>query len=508
MSSPEDIRKNARTRRTVAIISHPDAGKTTLTEQLLQHTGSINKAGSVHGKAGRKSTVTDWMAIEQERGISVASSADRLRAGDVIINLLDTPGHGDFSEDTYRVLSAVDSAVMLLDAAKGIEPQTRRLFEVCRARNLPIITFINKIDRPAIDPLGILDQVERELDLVPVPLNWPAGDPAGIGGIVHDNDQLEELATWPLSALEPEEWAAAHDTLELVAGSVGGFDEEQFLAGNLTPVLFGSAARAFGVDHLVRALQELAPSPAPRIDDKGDLRPVEDAFSAQVFKLQANIDQRHRDVAAFMRVNSGGFTRGDKVTVTRTGRPLVVGRAVEPFGQERDTVEEAWPGDVIVLPGSRDLRIGDTLHAGRSVQFPRITTFAPSQFREVSNRDIARRKQFQQGLQQLGDEGVVQVYVDPKVGMQRPVCAAVGQLQYEVFEHRMREEFGVQIGYSQLPLAVSVAYSKENEVAPPRAGGMRILESTHGVVLLAFGSDWALENYRKDHPELVLDDIL
>jgi peptide chain release factor 3 len=220
------------------------------------------------------------------------------------------------------------------------------------------------------------------------------------------------------------------------------------------------------------------------------------------------MDQRHRDVAAFMRVCSGAFVRGDKVTVTRTGRPLVVSRAVEPFGQDRATVEEAWPGDVIVLPGSRDLRIGDTLHAGREVRFPRITTFVPHLFRQVSNRDIARRKQFQQGLQQLGDEGVVQVFTDPKVGIQTPICAAVGELQYEVFEHRMLGEFGVQIGMSSLPLSVSVAWDERNEGEPPRASGMRVLTSTHDVRQLAFGSQWALDTYRSDHPELLLHDVL
>jgi peptide chain release factor 3 len=506
MATAEQIRTQAGARRTVAIISHPDAGKTTLTEALLMETGEIGRAGSVTGKGDRRSTVTDWMTMEQERGISVASSAVRLHTDGCVVNLLDTPGHGDFSEDTYRVLSAVDSAVMLLDAAKGIEPQTRRLFEVCRARNMPIITFINKIDRPALDPMDLIGEVERELDLVPVPLNWPAGDGAAIGGIVHQHAD-DEVAPWA-RPLEDEEWAAGHEMLELARETVGGFDLDAFRAGTMTPVLFGAAARGFGVDHLVRAMRELAPPPVARPDEQGEPRDIVAGFSAQVFKLQANVDQRHRDVAAYLRVCSGGFVRGDKVTVTRTGRPLVVSRAVEPFGQSRETIEEAWPGDVIVLPGSRDLRIGDTLHVGRSVQFPRITTFAPSMFREVSNRDISRRKQFQQGISQLGDEGVVQIYVDPKVGLQRPICAAVGALQYEVFEHRMQNEFGVEIGMSQMALQVSVAYSERNDGPPPRAAGMRILESTHGVTLLAFGSEWALQNYRKDHPDLILDDVL
>lgn len=507
MATSQQIIAKANSRRTVAIISHPDAGKTTLTEALLYETGEIGKTGSVTGKAGRRSTVTDWMEMEQQRGISVASSAVRLHSDNYVINLLDTPGHGDFSEDTYRVLSAVDSAVMLLDAAKGIEPQTRRLFEVCRARNMPIITFINKIDRPALDPMDLLDEVERELNLVPVPLNWPAGDQAAIGGIVHA-DKDDEVASWA-RPLEPEEWQIAHYNLELASESVGGLSIEDFLAGSTTPVLFGSAARSFGVDHLVQTLRDLAPAPTSRIDDKGEPRQIDAAFSAQVFKLQANVDQRHRDVAAYLRICSGNFTRGDKVTITRTGRPLVVTRAVEPFGQSRETIDEAWPGDVIVLPGSRDLRIGDTLHANQSVQFPTITTFAPSIFRELTNRDISRRKQFQQGIQQLGDEGVVQVFIDPKVGIQRPICAAVGALQYEVFEHRMQNEFGVEIGLTPLPLQVSVCYVDSNEGDPPRAAGMRILEAaSSGITLLAFGSDWALANYKKDHPELELSDVL
>ncbi|MCW2960146.1 MAG: hypothetical protein JWM90_533 [Thermoleophilia bacterium] len=499
---------HADTRRTVAIISHPDAGKTTLTEQLLKVTDTIGRAGAVNSKGNKKATVTDWMEMEQERGISVASSAVRIHVDGITINLLDTPGHGDFSEDTYRVLSAVDSAVMLLDAAKGIEPQTRRLFEVCRARQLPIITFVNKIDRPSMDPVDILDHVERELDLQLVPMNWPAGAGAAMGGLVHLDGGAREPAVWDPIGFQEFEWDEAADTLEMAVGSAGGFDREKFLAGDQSPMFFGAAAKMFGVDHLIKAICTLAPEPMPRLDAEGQARPVEEAFSAQVFKLQANMDQRHRDVAAFMRINSGAFVRGDKVAIARTGRPLVVTRAVEPFGRDSETVEEAWPGDVIVLPGSRDLRIGDTLHAGKAVNFPRITTFAPSIFREVRNRDIARRKQFQQGISQLGDEGVVQIYIDPKVGIQTPIAAAVGELQYEVFTHRMANEFGVEVGLSQLPLAISVAWDEKNEGTPPRATGMRVLESTHGIQLLAFGSDWALANYRKDHPELLLHDVL
>ncbi|MCW2925249.1 MAG: peptide chain release factor 3 [Thermoleophilia bacterium] len=515
MATADDIRSHARTRRTVAIISHPDAGKTTLTEALLKVTDTIGRAGTVHtrGNSERRATVTDWMDIEKERGISVASSAVRIQTQGHVVNLLDTPGHGDFSEDTYRVLSAVDSAVMLLDAGKGIEPQTRRLFEVCRARALPIITFVNKIDRPAMDAMEMLDHVEAELDLHVMPLMWPAGDAAAIQGVVHRGDALgvsdvQERAPWEARGFQEHEWQEALDNLELAQGAAGGFDREAFEAGDQTPMLFGSAASMFGIDHLVAVLRDLAPAPAARTDRHGAPREIEEPFSAHVFKLQANVDQRHRDVAAYMRICSGAFTRGDKVTIARTGRPLVVSRAVEPFGQDRETVEEAWPGDVIVLPGSRDLRIGDTLHAGKVVEFPPITTFTPHLFRQVSNRDISRRKQFQQGLQQLGDEGVVQIYMDPKVGMQTPICAAVGQLQYEVFLHRMQNEFGVQIGLSDLPLQVSVAWSETNEGDPPRAAGMRVLESTHGVRLLAFGTEWALANYRKDHPDLVLNDVL
>ena len=514
MSSPDTIRTQARTRRTVAIISHPDAGKTTLTEQLLHVTNTIGRAGTVHarGNTGRRTTVTDWMDLEQQRGISVVSSAVRLETEGHVVNLLDTPGHGDFSEDTYRVLSAVDSAVMLLDAAKGIEPQTRRLFEVCRARQLPIITFVNKIDRPSMDAMEMLDHVERELDLQVMPLMWPAGDSASFAGVVHGEfaqlDEAIERAPWEARGFQEHEWDEALANLELAQGAAGGFDRASFLAGDQTPMLFGSAANAFAVDHLVRAMRELAPAPAPRPDEAGEPRDLEAPFSAHVFKLQANMDQRHRDVAAFMRVCSGAFSRGDKVQIARTGRPLVVSRAVEPFGQDRATVEEAWPGDVIVLPGSRDLRIGDTLHAGPAVQFQRITTFAPDRFRQVNNRAIERRKQFQQGIQQLGDEGVVQIYVDPKVGIQTPIAAAVGDLQYEVFAHRMQNEFGVEVNLSSLPLQVSVAWDPENEGTPPRASGMRVLESTHGVLLLAFGTEWALANYRKDHPELLLHDVL
>lgn len=512
-ASPDTISAHASLRRAVAIISHPDAGKTTLTEQLLKTTNMIGRAGTVHTRGGqeRRGTVTDWMDLEKERGISVVSSAVRLETEGHVINLLDTPGHGDFSEDTYRVLNAVDSAVMLLDAAKGIEPQTRRLFEVCRARKLPIITFVNKIDRPAMDALEILDHVEQELDLQVVPMSWPAGDPASFAGVVHlpDSSRPEhESAPWAAKGFQDHEWDDAHANLELAWEAAGGLIMESFLAGEQTPMLFGSAAQCFAVDHLVSLLRNLAPAPTPHTDAAGKARAIGEPFSAQVFKLQANMDSRHRDVAAFMRIYSGSFERGDKVTVTRTGRPIVMNRAVEPFGQDRATVEQAWPGDVIVLPGSRDLRIGDTLHQGSEVRFPPITTFAPNMFRQVSNRDIARRKQFQQGLQQLGDEGVVQLYVDPKIGIQSPIAAAVGQLQYEVFTHRMTREFGVEVGLSELPLQVSAAWDESNEGEPPRASGLRILTSKEGTRLLAFGSAWALENYRKDHPSLILNDVL
>ncbi len=502
------VRSEAARRRTIAVISHPDAGKTTLTEHLVKAFGAIEEAGMVRAKRGRAGTVTDWMALEQERGISITSSAVRLDVDGTIVNLLDTPGHGDFSEDTYRVLSAVDAAIMLLDAAKGIEPQTRRLFEVCRARNTPIITFINKFDRPARDPLELLDEVERTLELAACPLNWPIGDGDRFSGLVTLPGLEVHAFEGARHADDPELVEAATAGAELAWEAAGGFDGEAFLGGSHTPVLFGAAVRDQGVAELVEVLLRHAPPPQAMPTASGGAQPVDAGLSGFVFKLQSNMDPRHRDVSAFIRICSGRFARGDRVTVQRTGRSVVVNHAHEPFGRERATVDEAYPGDVIVVPGAAEMRIGDTIHAGDAVEFPRLKTYAPDIFRDVVNTDTSRRKQFQRGLEQLAGEGVVQLLVDPSVGMQRPVAAAVGQLQFEVFVHRMRDEFGVEVRLDPLPYKASAQTRTEDEPEVRSWPSVRVLQRANGTPLALFPTEWALRDRRERHPDVLLGDLL
>lgn len=497
-------------RRTIAVISHPDAGKTTLTEQLLADTGVISRAGQVNAKREGSSTTTDWMALERDRGISVTSSAVRVETEAATINLLDTPGHGDFSEDTYRVLSAVDAAIMLLDAAKGIEPQTRRLFEVCRARNTPIITFVNKLDRPSRDPLEVLEEIERELSLTACPLTWPVGEGDRFSAVVDlPSLDVRPLVDARMSPPDAADVAHALEGAELAWEAAGGFDDERFRAGTLTPVVWGAAAKGWGTHDLLEVVERVAPSPSAVATVGGDRRPIDTPFAGFVFKLQSNMDPRHRDVSAFVRVCSGHFERGMKVTIARTGSPMVCKQAQEPFGRERQTIEDAWPGDVVVLPGATGLRMGDTIHApGPAVHFPKIRSLAPELFAEIANRDISRRKQFQKGIDQLTGEGVVQLLIDPKVGVQRPIAAAVGELQFEVFVHRMRDEFGVEVRLDRLPYTCSAQTRTEDVSTIQSWYRVRVLDRSDGTPLALFETPYALDARRRSDPEVMLDALL
>ncbi|MGZ8624938.1 MAG: peptide chain release factor 3, partial [Actinomycetota bacterium] len=453
----------ARRRRTFAIISHPDAGKTTLTEKFLLYGGAIEAAGAVKARRGGRAAVSDWMELEQRRGISISSTVLRFEHRDNVLNLLDTPGHRDFSEDTYRVLTAVDAAVMVLDAAKGIEERTLRLFEVCRARQTPLLTFVNKCDRPALPPLGILDEIEGRLSIRATPINWPVGLGSEFKGVVDRRAAafirfgrtaggataaLEER--FELSRLEHEgyEGIAALEEIALLDGVGARVDTNSFLAGDATPVFFGSALWNFGVRLLLDAIVDLAPSPRPRPDVEGGRRPLEAPFAGQVFKVQANLDPRHRDRLAFVRVCSGRFQRGMQVAVTRTGRSLSTSHSHELFGRDRDTLEEAFPGDVVGLVNARDLRLGDTLYAGDRTEFPPIPSFSPEHFATARPHDPSRHKQFRRGLATLEEEGVVQVLSDPVNGHPVPVLAAVGPMQYDVALHRMDREFGAPVELS------------------------------------------------------------
>jgi peptide chain release factor 3 len=453
--SPEVAR-----RRTFAIISHPDAGKTTLTEKLLLFGGAIQAAGTVKARKSGRYATSDWMAIEKERGISVASSVMQFEYKDCVINLLDTPGHRDFSEDTYRVLTAVDAALMVIDCTKGVEPQTVKLLEVCRRRNTPIITFINKLDREGRHPFELIDEIEEVLKIHCVPVTWPIGMGKRLAGIYDlgadrillypgagaaDERAVEDVPGLGGDALQTRfcaEIADAREEIALLRAEGRAFDREHFLEGELTPVLFGSAMNNFGVDRVLDTLVSQAPAPRPRATLQREVHPDEPRFSAFVFKIQANMDPQHRDRIAFLRVCSGRFERGMCLLHVRSGKELRANQVVSFLSQRRETVEDAWPGDIIGLMNHGSIDIGDTFTEGETLSFLGIPYFAPELFQAVTLRDPLRSKQLQKGLQQLGEEGAIQVF-RPLLGNE-VILGAVGALQFDVVVHRLRTEYGVQ----------------------------------------------------------------
>jgi peptide chain release factor 3 len=456
-------------RRTFAIISHPDAGKTTLTEKLLLFSGAIQIAGAVKGRKASRHATSDWMEIEKQRGISVASSVMQMAYRDHVVNLLDTPGHKDFSEDTYRVLTAVDSALMVIDAANGVESQTRRLIEVCRQRDTPIITFVNKMDREVREPLDILDEVERELGMPCVPMTWPVGQGKSFGGIINLRTQAmtvfesgserrpQDFETIPLSdadALRARFGATfdeAIESMELAVGASPAWDHEAFLAGKQTPVFFGSGVNNFGVMEVLDALVDLAPSPRPRTSSlvvnkqpvEKTVLPEEAGFAGVVFKVQANMDANHRDRIAFVRVASGKYTPGMKLRVQRTAKELRPTSVVTFMSQRREAVEEAYAGDIIGFTTHGGVQLGDTITDGASLQFTGLPFFAPEMFMTVVLKNPLRTKQLQQGLAQLGEEGAIQVFKPDAGG--NMLLGAVGQLQFEVVQHRLKAEYDCDV---------------------------------------------------------------
>ena len=457
-----DLATQVRRRRTFAIISHPDAGKTTLTEKLLLFSGAIQIAGSVKARKATRHATSDWMEIEKQRGISVASSVMQMEYRDCVINLLDTPGHQDFSEDTYRVLTAVDAALMVIDAANGVEPQTRRLLQVCRARNTPILTFVNKMDREVQDPLNLMDEIERELGMGVVPFTWPVGMGKLFGGVLdlrkqqmrvfkggedrarNGEDDGDDIIDGLANPLLQTRFGAAYEQaageVELVQGAAPAFDEAQFLAGRQTPMFFGSAINNFGVQEILDALVDLAPQPGERSAIQRVVQPDESKFTGVVFKIQANMDPAHRDRIAFLRVASGHFERGMRLKVTRSGKELRPNTVVSFLSQRRELLDEAFAGDIIGIPNHGVLQLGDTLTEGEALQFTGLPFFAPEMFRSVEVADPLKTKQLRAGLTQLGEEGAIQVF--------RPVSGsvlllgAVGQLQFEVVAHRLEHEYG------------------------------------------------------------------
>jgi peptide chain release factor 3 len=456
----KSILPEVKRRRTFAIISHPDAGKTTLTEKLLLFAGAIQIAGSVKARKASRHATSDWMEIEKQRGISVASSVMQMEYGDCVINLLDTPGHQDFSEDTYRVLTAVDAALMVIDAGNGVEPQTLRLLEVCRARNTPIITFINKLDSEVKDPLDLVDEIEKVLKLTVVPFTWPVGMGKRFAGVYDIRKDQMRLFRSGKDRLETEsetlqgfdhpqladrfgaEFEQAQQEVELISGASEEFDKEAFLNGQQTPLFFGSAINNFGVKEVLDALSELAPAPKPRAAIQRVVNPDEQAFSGVVFKVQANMDPAHRDRIAFVRICSGKFTRGMQLKIGRTGKSMRTASAMSFLSQRRELLEEAYAGDIIGLPNHGLLQLGDTLTEGEKLQYTGLPFFAPEIFQAVEVADPMRAKQLRTGLQQLGEEGAIQVFRPHDGGAL--LLGAVGTLQFEVVAHRLKHEYGVE----------------------------------------------------------------
>ncbi len=457
------LEKEILKRRTFGIISHPDAGKTTLTEKLLLFGGAIQMAGAVKSRKTSRHATSDWMSIEQERGISVTSSVMKFNYRDFEINLLDTPGHQDFSEDTYRVLTAVDSALMVIDSAKGVEPQTEKLMEVCRMRNTPIITFINKMDRDGLEPLDILADIEDKLQVECAPLSWPIGMGSSFKGVysiyrqklhlfspgaashLQEGVVLENLGDGKLDELLDLQADTLREDVELMEGAANPFEHAEYLKASQTPVFFGSAINNFGVREMLDAFVELAPAPSPRAAVTRVVRPEESAFSGFTFKIQANMDPAHRDRIAFFRICSGKFTRGMKVRHHRLGKDVTVANATIFMAQDRSNVEEAWPGDIIGIHNHGTIKIGDTFTSKEELKFTGIPSFAPEHFRRVILKNPLKTKQLNKGLVQLAEEGAVQVF-RPLIGSDY-ILGAVGVLQFEVTMARLKAEYGVDAIY-------------------------------------------------------------
>ena len=512
-----------RPRRTFAVISHPDAGKSTLTEALALHARVLTEAGAVHGKGNRRATVSDWMAMEKSRGISITSAALQFDYRDHVVNLVDTPGHSDFSEDTYRVLSAVDSAVMLVDAGKGLEPQTLKLFRVCALRGIPVITVINKWDRPGLSPLGLMDEIEQQIKLRPTPLTWPVGEAGDFRGVLdrRSGEFVKYTRTAGGATRAPERrmsadevedvdaaaWSAASDEHELLTLDDADHDQERFLAGETTPVMFASALQNFGVAQLLDLLLELAPGPSATAGVDGTVRSVDDDFSAFVFKVQSGMNSSHRDRMAYARVVSGTFERGMVVTHASTGRPFATKYAQALFGRETTSVETAAPGDIIGFVNAQALRVGDTVYDGPPIDYPPVPSFAPEHFMAVSARDIGRYKQFRRGIEQLDQEGVVQVLRSELRGDQAPVLAAVGPLQFEVVEERMTNEFTSPIRLTRLDYQLARRTDADGAQQLSGLRGVEVLQRTDGTYMALFTDKWRAKNVARELPDVRLNEL-
>lgn len=508
MTTQEQIKR----RRTFAIISHPDAGKTTLTEKLLLYGGAINQAGSVKGKKSERHAVSDWMEIEKQRGISVTSSVLQFEYNNFCVNILDTPGHQDFSEDTYRTLMAADAAVMVIDAAKGVETQTKKLFKVCVMRHIPIFTFINKMDREAKAPLDLLEDIEEVLGIDTYAMNWPIGAGKEFKG-VYERENKEILVFEPVlrgtkqlksvsaqlgdSNLDDLIGAQAHQTLiddvDLLDVAGTEFDMEQMLSGLQTPVFFGSALTNFGVEPFLEAFLRLTPPPLPRMSSEGEIDPFSHEFSAFVFKIQANMNKAHRDRIAFLRICSGKFEKGMQAYHMQSGKEIKISQPQLMMAEEREIVEEAYAGDIMGVFDPGQFSIGDTLLVGKErFEFAGIPTFAPEHFALVRQTDTMKRKQFVKGIEQIAQEGAIQIFKEIGGGMEEVIVGAVGVLQFEVLEYRLKNEYGVDIRLQKLPYQHIRWIDKwDGDVLNlDLTSDSKRVEDMHGKKLILFTSFW------------------
>lgn len=528
-----DLNTEIKKRRTFAFISHPDAGKTTLTEKFLLYGKAINLAGSVKGKKTAKHAVSDWMEIEKERGISVTSSVMQFNYDGYCINILDTPGHQDFSEDTYRTLMAADSAVMVIDASKGVEKQTIKLFKVCVLRHIPIFTFINKMDREANDPFDLLDDIENVLGISTCPINWPIGSGKSFKGVYERqqncvttfkaamNGQKEvETSRIDFDEKNQEElvkhmgqdlYDKLSEDLELLDGASSEFDLEEVRAGNLTPVFFGSALTNFGVENFLQHFLTMTTSPLPRMSNIGEINPFREDFSAFVFKIQANMNKAHRDRIAFMRITSGKFEAGMEVNHVQGGKKVKLSQPQQMMAQERHIVEEAYAGDIIGVFDPGIFSIGDTLcTSNEKFEFEGIPTFAPEHFARVRQMDTMKRKQFVKGINQIAQEGAIQIFQEFNTGMEEIIVGVVGVLQFDVLKYRLENEYNVEIKLEQLPYEHIRWIENKNEINVNAISGtsdMKKIKDLKDNPLLLFVNSWSVNMVLERNPDLKLSEF-
>ncbi|PSO66335.1 MAG: peptide chain release factor 3 [Cyanobacteria bacterium QH_2_48_84] len=524
--TPTELQTAVEHRRNFAIISHPDAGKTTLTEKLLLYGGAIHQAGAVKSRRAQRKATSDWMELEKQRGISITSTVLQFNYQNFQINLLDTPGHQDFSEDTYRTLAAADNAVMLTDAAKGLEPQTRKLFEVCRMRSLPIFTFINKMDRPGREPLELLDEIEQELGLQTYAVNWPIGTGDRFRGVFDRQQQQihlfertdhgsKEAETRVIDLgdpqieefLEQDLYYQLKEELEILEGIGPELDLEKVHAGEMTPVFFGSAMTNFGVELFLDAFLDYAQPPETHKSSAGNIPPTYPHFTGFVFKLQANMDPKHRDRVAFVRVCTGKFEKDMTVNHARTGKTVRLSRPQKLFAQGRNSLEVAYPGDVIGLNNPGAFAIGDTVYSGKKVEYEGIPCFSPEIFAYLKNPNPSKFKQFRKGVTELREEGAVQIMYSADEFKRDPILAAVGQLQLEVVQYRMENEYGVESRLETLPYSVArwVAGGWQALEKVGRLFNTMVVKDVWERPVLLFKNQWNLEQVVSDYPELKLN---